>query len=201
MGPDILIDLEEVLANSYCDFHVKGFDYLCLRRLPEETVKVYFFEGDIEAAPEVVIPHDHRYAFSTDVLSGSVANRVWDRTTEARGEAYEEFDYLTPLNGGDGFTWRSTAFLRLSAEHSYLPGAGYVLPPSAIHTIQVLAPQTVLLLRQWEDAVPVGQPTKAFRPAGQRVGPNLDGLYRPMDADTAMARLATYRELTRRAAA
>jgi len=198
---DILIDFEEVLANSYCDFHVKGFDYLCLRRSPEETVKVYFFEGDVATAPEVVIPHDHRYGFTTDVLSGSVANRLWEASTEGHGRPFEEFGYLTPLNGGDGFTWRSTAFLQRVAEDVYGQGWRYGMRHDDIHTIQVLAPQTVLLLRQFEDVVPVGQPTRAFKPSGQREAPNLDGLYRPMDADTAMARLATYRELTRRAAA
>ena len=59
------VSMEEVLANSFRDFHAKGLDYVCLKRRPSETVKLYFFDGDVSKLPEVVNPHDHRYDFST----------------------------------------------------------------------------------------------------------------------------------------
>lgn len=62
------VHLDEILAHSFTDFHAKGLDYLCLLRSPEITVKAYFFEGDVASAPEVVVPHDHRYCFNTRVL-------------------------------------------------------------------------------------------------------------------------------------
>lgn len=66
------IPMDYVIANSFKDYHVKGFDYICLQRSPRETVKLYFFDGDVSKMPEVVNPHDHRYDFDTVCLSGAV---------------------------------------------------------------------------------------------------------------------------------
>jgi hypothetical protein len=118
-----LVDLDEVLENSYRDFHAKGFDYLCLRRTPERTVKAYFFEGDVAQAPEVIAPHDHRYSFRTEVLTGSVVNRLYQPVLSETPDAepYELFDYATPLNGGDGFTWKKLAWLSRMPLRLYPP--------------------------------------------------------------------------------
>lgn len=189
-------DLEHILAHSFRDFHVKGFDYLCLKRSEAETVKVYFFEGDVAAAPEVVIPHDHRYPFWTECLAGAVANQEFMEIMDAFGDAptHERFEYLTPLNGGDGFTWRSSARVVPFSWGRYLRGHSYAMPHDQLHTITV-GPDTVLRLTQLADVVPEGVPTRAYRPAGMREAPSLDGLYRPMDADHALMRLAQYRAL------
>lgn len=66
-------DTSTLIQNSYRDFHAKGLDYVCLKRTPDHTVKVYFLDGDVSKVPEVVNPHDHRYAFETTVLSGGDA--------------------------------------------------------------------------------------------------------------------------------
>ena len=95
---------EVVLPNSYRNFHVQGFDYLCLRRKDNYTLKVYTFDGDVTQAPEVVNPHDHRYAFRTTVLNGALLDYRY--TLDPRGKVFNAFDYRTPLNGGDGFTFR-----------------------------------------------------------------------------------------------
>lgn len=199
--PD-LIDLGEVLANSYRDFHVKGFDYLCLKRSEAETIKVYFFDGDVSKAPEVVIPHDHRYGFRTDVVAGSMVNRkfVVGGRCDPDAKPYERFDYLTPLNGGPGFTWRETAWLRAYTETEYQVGENYSMGANGIHTIQITGPETIICLRQYADLIPVGKPTSAYRPDGMREPPSLDGLYRPMDADHALRRIATLRDLLGEAA-
>lgn len=70
------MNMEEVIANSFKDFHSKGLDYICLRRSPVLTTKLYFFDGDVSKLPEVVNPHDHRYDFSTVCLSGCVFRLV-----------------------------------------------------------------------------------------------------------------------------
>jgi hypothetical protein len=187
----LTIDLDQVLLNSYADFHAKGFDYLCLHRSPELTIKAYFFEGDVATAPEVVVPHDHRYGFTTQVLAGESINRRYQPVTEQEPGAkpYEAFDYLTVLNGGNGFTWRQSVWLREKAVTPYVRGGGYASFCEDIHTIQILAPETALLLLQGPDKVPVGVPTTAYRPDGMREPPSLSGLYREMDEDHAVARL------------
>lgn len=189
-------NLEHILAHSFRDFHVKGFDYLCLKRSEAETVKVYFFEGDVAAAPEVVIPHDHRYPFLTECLAGAVTNVEFVEIMSAHGEApsHERFEYLTPLNGGEGFKWRAPATVALLRTCNYRPGHAYSMRADQLHTITV-RPDTVLRLTQLADVVPEGVPTRAYRPAGMREPPSLDGLYRPMDADHALMRLAQYRAL------
>lgn len=193
------IDLDEVLENSYRDFHVKGFDYLCLKRSPDETIKVYFFDGDVSRSPEVVIPHDHRYAFQSDILSGRCVNRKYVRAPigSFASKVYERFDYLTPLNGGSGFTWREACALREFDNFEYRAGDGYRMGAEGIHTIQITAPETVLCLHQFADVLDVGTPTSAWAPDGMREAPNLSGLYRPMDADYALTRLAQAWKLMR----
>ena len=62
--------LEQMVENSFRNFHAKGFDYLCLQRSPGLTLKAYFFDELPGGIAEVVCPHDHRYPFTTTVLSG-----------------------------------------------------------------------------------------------------------------------------------
>lgn len=186
-----LVELDEILEHSYRDFHAKGFDYLCLTRSPERTVKAYFFEGDVAELPEVVVPHDHRYNFLTEVVSGSVVNRLFTPTVEGHrnARAYERFDYLTPLNGGDGFAWKKEAWLQAVPARLFCAGDTYSMRATEVHTIHITGAETILVLEQGPDIVPVGQPTAAYRPAGQRDPISLDGLYSRMDSDHAMRRL------------
>lgn len=191
-------DLEHILAHSYRDFHVKGFDYLCLRRSEVETVKVYFFDGDVAQAPEAVIPHDHRYPFWTDCLAGSVTNHEFIEFHSKRyrdeAEVYDRFVYRTPLNGGDGFKWDREAWLFRAASRAYGTGAGYSMTHDRLHTITV-RPDTVLRLVQFADVLALDEPTHAYRKAGDREPPSLNGLYQPMTADHALTRLAQYEVL------
>jgi hypothetical protein len=186
-----LVDLDEVLENSYRDFHAKGFDYLCLRRTPERTVKAYFFEGDVAQAPEVIAPHDHRYSFRTEVLTGSVVNRLYQPVLSETPDAepYELFDYATPLNGGDGFTWKKLAWLSRMPLRLYGPGDTYSMRATEVHTIRIAGPETILLLDQGPDILPLSQPTSCYRMAGAKEPPSLDELYSKMDADHATKRI------------
>lgn len=186
-----VLSLPEIVANSYRDFHAKGLDYLCLHRSPERTLKVYFFDGEVETLPEVVIPHDHRYAFETAILAGGVINRRYHvaAAPHVGAQAYEVFDYRTPLNGGDGFSWARTAWLSAPDQVAYGPGQVYCQRAEEIHTIQIFKDQTILLLEQGPDVVALDAPTAAYRPAGKREAPSLDGLYSRMTPDHALKRL------------
>lgn len=201
-------DIETICANSYRNFHTKDFDYLCLTRTPELTRKVYFFEGDLHDLPELVMPHDHRYPFVTTVLSGAVQNRTYwglhgepaldlqDRWIE-NTELYDHFEYRTPLNGGDGFTWVGER--RLWAEPTghltRTRGKFWRSSEQEIHTLDIRCEGTVIMLEQLADVVPIGVPTQAFRLAGSRTPPPLDGLYDRMTPDHALARINQFLDL------
>jgi hypothetical protein len=186
--PDV--SMEDVIANSFRDFHVKGFDYICLRRSQIETVKLYFFDGDVSKLPEVVNPHDHRYNFDTLCIAGAVENISYRR--DGHGDAFHRFEYLTPLNGGSGFSYAESDLLRVADRCLYRPGQLYRLGFKHIHTIRMAENETVIALRQFEDRVPTGRPTSTW--SRDREPPSLDGLYNKFSADQIRKRLAMLRE-------
>lgn len=194
------LDMESVLENSYKDFHCKGFDYLCLYRSPELTLKAYFFEGDAQDASEVVNPHNHRYDFHTTCLSGAVENR-WYRSypftfdTESKPQSYNMFDWHTPLNGGGGFTISGEITLQNYKSIQRTTGGGYGMAADELHTIKILKPDTVLFLVQYEDVVPLDQPTQTFTQSVQP--PDLSGLYNKFTADQAVKRIKQLQKLAR----
>ncbi|MER9176199.1 hypothetical protein NKH72_21720 [Mesorhizobium sp. M0955] len=188
--------LEEMQAHSFKNFHVKGFDYLCLKRTPEHTRKVYFFDGNVSQLPEVVNPHDHRYNFATTVLAGVMSNSVYE-VDEEHGKVYNEFAWDTPLNGGAGFTWQKETRLLETQRFSYRPGHRYVMTADELHTIRIHAEGTVIVLDQYADLVPIGQPTRTFMQ--EKEPPNLDGLYEKFTADGLAARMRQYTELCAKA--
>jgi len=194
-------DLHDIVKNSFINFHCKGFDYLCLARSPQLTVKAYFFEGEVSQLPEAVVPHDHRYDFYTHVLAGSVVNRTYDLAplvTEApRTHRAQMFRYMTPLNGGDGFEWAREVAMREKGAFKYERDKSYFSAHTDIHTISIDDPQTVLLLVQHEDKVPVDEHTFAFRFGNGKEVPSLDGLYDKPDEDYVLKRLEQIKELMR----
>ncbi len=186
--------LAEIIANSFKNFHAKGLHYFCLRRHPQRTVKAYFYDGDAPDSADLVIPHDHRYAFHTTVLAGAAVNVLYTerlvKTFLGGDEVYQRFDYLTPLNGGSGFTWHCEAVLRRRQDRLYVRSQSYYMEPDQIHTLRV-RPGTVLLLVQYADQMPIGQPTRAY--SKKREPPSLDGLYekpKPDDIAAWQERLA-----------
>jgi hypothetical protein len=196
-----LIDIDTMLEHSFRDFHAKGLDYLCLHRSPERTVKAYFFEGDTVRAPELVAAHDHRYNFLSEVVCGGVANRLFMPVLNegTGGIPFERFDYRTPLNGGDGFTWKELAWLSIKSTRLYGARDTYSLRATEIHTIKIARPDTILLIEQGPDVRPHGEPTSTFRLAGRKEPPSLAGLYRRMDADHALMRHAQLMQAIERA--
>lgn len=195
--PQVLLD------HSYKNFHAKGLDYLCLKRTPEHTVKVYFFDGDadLSALPEIVMPHDHRYAFDTTILAGAASNLVQARCAEFHGSIrYHAFDWDTPLNGGAGFSYRGVEHLTVPVAFDYESGQGWRSRHSEIHTLRIRRAGTILRLDQWSDVVPVGVPTQTFKLATddrEPARPETTGLYERMDADYAARRMLQLQEAAR----
>jgi hypothetical protein len=164
------VSIEDALAHSYRDFHVKGFDYICLERGAERTIKLYAFADEVANAGEVVNPHDHRYDFHTDVLAGHLANQVYVPAVE--GMPYRRFNYATPLNGGSGFHLAGMTALREAGAFGFGPGERCYMVAEQIHTIRV-KPRTVVRLTQGPDRdIPV---TSTYTRGS--AAPALDGLY------------------------
>lgn len=185
------IDIGTVIEHSLRDYHTKGFDYICVKRSETETIKLYFFDGDISKLPEVVNPHDHRYDFDTWTLAGGVEN-IWFAEGDD-GEVFNRFEYRTPLNGGNGFTFAGEARLRTLAKVYRQPGGHYFMRADQLHTIRIVRSDTILMLRQREDVVPLDKATQTFTRGD---APSLSGLYSRFTEDQVAARLRQLRDLT-----
>jgi hypothetical protein len=183
--------LQVMLDNSFKNFHVKGFDYLCLKRTPGHTRKVYFFDGNVSHLPDVVNPHDHRYQFTTTILCGHMSNSHYEYSDE--GETYQQFSYRTPLNGGDGFTWEKEVKLRETKRHFYIPGERYIMGHAQFHTIRMHKEGTIIMLDQYRDVVPIDQPTIIFM--GDKKAPDLNGLYERFTADEVLKKYSLVKPL------
>jgi len=187
---NLRINVEEVLKHSFRNFHAKGLDYICLRRSEEETWKLYFFEGDVSRSPEVVFPHDHRYNFMTYVLSGTVENVLYKHVDGNEGEPYNRFHWRTPLNPGpSGFSFQTTCRLKEIDRSIYVSGQEYPMCWSQIHTIRIAHHDTVLFLKQYEDAYPIGVPSNTY---SRGDAPKTDGLYQRFDTDSLLAKLSQF---------
>ncbi|RWM84336.1 hypothetical protein [Mesorhizobium sp.] len=184
------MEIEQVIENSYRDLHVKGFDYVCLKLTPEHTRKVYFFDGKVSQLPEVVSPHDHRYDFTTTVLAGVMSNSTYREAKGCEddiGTTYNEFEWRTPLNGGDGFTFKKETELFETQRFQYANGEVYFMRAEQFHTIRMKQEGTVIMLDQFADRVPVGQPTRTFML--DRKAPDMSGLYNKFTPDQLLYRL------------
>jgi hypothetical protein len=190
-------NMEDVISNSYKDFHAKGMDYICLTRSPEQTLKFYLLDGDVTKIPEVVNPHDHRYAFETQVLAGKMFDHRYMIGKESENAlSYQLFDYKTPLNGGDGFTFKREEWLK--KYHTETMEAGGILfsKPTDIHTIQMGSDQVILCLRQFKDVIPIDQPTSTWVHQGLSK-PDLTGLYSQFTPDEVRDRIKKIQSVVR----
>lgn len=197
-NPDMIplpkrINVEQVVEHSYRDFHAKGLDYICLKRSPDLTLKLYFLDGDVSKLPEVVHPHDHRYDFDTWVVAGRMQN-IWYAQGGIAGQHFELFQYKTPLNGGSGFTHDRGIYLDEMSRQVFEAGDGYHMHHREVHTIGMLENETVLFLAQYKDEIGLDEPTRTY--CATHKAPSLSGLYSRFTADQVIARLKRFEERT-----
>lgn len=191
--------MQRLLATSYRNFHAKGFDYVCMRRSPDLTLKIYFFDMQPDASgmiPEVVRPHDHRYDFNTAVIRGAITNTVYREVDVLRGTPYDRLRYYTPLNGGEGFAeGHDLVGLVVDNAIEYGVGQQYRSLHRTVHTLNKVLPGTILAVEQYADQVSLRAPTSTYINASERyIGqpvkrPDLAGLYDRFTADAMLARL------------
>lgn len=164
-----VIDMQTALEHSFRNFHAKGLDYLCLRRTPELTEKLYFLDG-AACDGDAVVPHDHRYDFTQTVLRGRCTNLLFEE--RAGGDVWHRFRYETPLNGGSGFASDGLARVAVKSAVDYHASEFWFERSEEIHTIRC-KPGTILHQRQYQDRVETA--TRAYSKASSI--PSLDGLY------------------------
>lgn len=194
--PAPLPDIDTIIKHSFKDYHVKGFDYLCLHRSEDITIKLYLFDGDVAKASEVVNPHDHRYNFQTLVLAGTLVNLIFVPTRDVSYPEYATFAYRTPLNGGNGFSEVGRNFLRLSHSTKYSKTRFCTSRHDQLHTIRVGSSQTALLLYQGPDVLGMREPTTTYVPPG-KPAPSLSGLYNRFTRDEIRDRIAKLSRIMR----
>jgi len=183
-------EMEMMIENSFKNFHVKGFDYLCIHRSEQLTIKVYMMDGDASKMTEVVNPHDHRYLFTTTVLAGEMIDHRYELSDD--GDLYNAFDYLTPLNGGNGFTFRGEERLKKTDSLILDENQDLMTLHFDLHTIGFKSDQTVIMLNQFRDTVPIDVPTSCWSPVGSpEPNNNNSGLYEKFTADEIIAKLVT----------
>lgn len=193
---DVIVQemVTSLLTYSYLDFHQHGFTYLCLHKNRNNSYeKIYFFDGNVASAPEVVSPHNHRYRFRTQLLEGHYINYTFKETDNPAAIPHWKWAYHTPLLGGKGFDPNPTqTFLAPGPitilrpyESKYVPVRPHWMrsqymcwhTPNEIHTIRV-SPGTILHLTQEPDMVKYrkkGVPTHTY--TRTPVAPSLQGLY------------------------
>lgn len=199
-------NMEDMLKNSYKNFHARGLSYLCLHRSQMITTKAYFYDGTPEALagmPDLICPHDHRYDFRTTVLAGECVHKRY--TVYRNGEwqqSHMEYEWKSPLLGGNGHTRLGLVSVKQHEEKTFRPGQSYDCRAEEIHTIAV-TPGTILLLAQFADVYAPHIGTSTFVP---RVGdtssvplysPSLNELYQPMSAPEARVLLGRLGEAIR----
>jgi hypothetical protein len=189
------LNMEEILENSYKDFHTKGLDYISLQIFDYGRVKAYFFEDGMQDLSEVVNPHDHRYNFTTECITGLIRNKWYSKKPHhlRPGRLYTQYNWDTPLNGGNGFSGGHQVMLWGDGAYTAGPGCQYGMLWNEFHTIQVLKPETCIVLIQYGDKVPVGTPTRTF--CADHEPPKINDLYNKFTSDQVMKRINLLKEL------
>ena len=133
---------DQILENSYRNYHGEGINYICLDRNPRFTLKLYF----LPPSSEIVNPHDHRYSFSTMLLSGSVRELFyqvspWDEEHFSWKEhpCYEWFWQTRSYRMITRRMW-----LKQDASREFSFGEWLLTSKAAVHTLHVREPSIIL---------------------------------------------------------
>lgn len=176
------LDPAEAARTSFLDYHASGFDYLCLHRTDELTIKLYMSDPlrlvPCGEADYLVQPHDHNYNFKTHVIAGRVRHYVFEPQIYSESETTGTHHRLS-------YYWRERRFdlaapwARYSMQamvQTHDPGASYFLTHDVVHTISIDPDHpTCLLLFQFTDRL-----SKRFTSLYTRSpdAPRTEGLYR-----------------------
>ena len=142
------INLTEALETSFLDYHAKGMHYLCLKRTPELTLKLYLIEPDHQPADRkrgwLVMPHNHAYAFEQVVLAGSINQILFKVDENAKKKDFFRLWWNPQARMGSAFV-PTMVGLRSRSEWIGVR-RGYAMRTDQVHTIAARRDEPTLLL-------------------------------------------------------
>lgn len=134
----------EVAQNSFFNYHALGVRYLCLQHTPRFTIKLYHFDKHTPGG-WIVWPHNHRYAFSSVTLAGSMDNVP---CAIKAGDGYYLYTYDWKTRGT-----QLQVPCGLEFANVHVPaGKGFSMDTDGLHTITA-RPDTVVLQVQGHDQI------------------------------------------------
>lgn len=184
--------LDEIQANSFKNFHVKNFHYICLKVWPSGARdKLYFFDDDFDLSKQVVSPHNHLYRFETRVLKGAMVDTRYK--IAEYGEDFRAYEYYTPLSKGKGFqdTGQNCKLL-IENQKALKQGNKLETDETVIHSIQIMEEGTVLKLFQHPHTRELGDYTHTYFNHENKAPEHFDGLYEKFTEFELIALLRKY---------
>jgi len=140
-------EINALAKNSVENHHVNGIQYLCLHRSNDLTVKVYFIPGYANINDGYLVnPHNHRYDFDSEVISGEIEHHRF-KVTKGKGE-WEQLGYCHKKKDIEHL--ETEVRLKTYKIESHKEGSGYHTDANEIHTLKVIVP-TILGLIQYKD--------------------------------------------------
>jgi hypothetical protein len=143
-----LVDIPHLANSSVMNHHADGMHYLCLQRTETHTVKIYYIPKPVNNNGGFLVnPHNHRYKFSSVVMSGALQHLRFSESENKHGDQYVKNRYF----------WETKEVKRQGMRYIYAyrddlvtEGGTYTVTPDEIHTLKILKP-TIIALSQEAD--------------------------------------------------
>jgi hypothetical protein len=173
------------LANSFKDFHVKGFNSILLSQSPQLTLRLYVarpYQTDLnDRDNDNLLIHNHRFDFLSQTLYGSMSNISYVNSERDFGaQNYHFYNYKTPISKegvGSDIEVTNHRVYTLRPEPKYVPqGNSYFFKKEWFHKIEV--PRsfwTVILFSEYSKAEGHECLIGAHKPLPDRI--STEGLY------------------------
>jgi len=98
-------NIQQLVEDSYKNYHVKGFNSIILSRAPNLTLRLYICKpGETELNPnnDGVLVHNHSFDFQTQVLTGYMENAVYEPSNvETDQGVWYKYIYESALKSND----------------------------------------------------------------------------------------------------
>ncbi|MEO1093537.1 MAG: hypothetical protein AAFX01_01390 [Cyanobacteria bacterium J06638_28] len=143
----------QMLAKSYQDYHVKGFNSIILTSAENLTIRLYIcLPGETALNPnnDNILVHNHSFDFQTQVLIGYLENAVYETSKVTTQEGvWHKYIYESALNNTTGemkLKFIEETPLELVKLQHVEAGASYCLHHHELHRIFVPNDRLVAML-------------------------------------------------------
>lgn len=138
-------DAKLLAEHSIENHHADGLFYLCLKRSPEETFKLYYVPEVVNPnSGYLVNPHNHRYNFDSVVLSGFLTHfRFTTRHLNVSNASKYSWNWETKE-----LDFVDTMLLLPIAIEQHKKGSRYYVNTSEVHTLKINEPTLIGLIQE-----------------------------------------------------